>query len=65
MFICICNAISDKKLLKELQRMDHAPEAEELYARASGGVQPACCTCLDTIRDMIDDYCPALPEAAE
>jgi bacterioferritin-associated ferredoxin len=64
MYVCICNALSDSKLLESLARTSPGTSAEHVYKQASGGVPPNCGCCLEIIEDMIADR-DALDIAAE
>lgn len=52
MYICICNAFSDKKVKENLKDGEKA-RVGEVYRSCSGGENPNCCQCLETLKDMV------------
>jgi bacterioferritin-associated ferredoxin len=63
MYVCICNAVCDKRI-KEAITAGHA-DADAVYAHC--GVEPRCRSCSETIEDMIASHAPrpAMPMAAD
>ena len=57
MYVCICNAFTDgaiKKLLNERDQERLKPG--EVYKACSGGENPRCCKCLQTVKDMVSAH---------
>lgn len=63
MYICICNALTQRRIREAIR--DHAP-ATVAEVHAACGVVPQCGRCGDAIADMLDEaYAPAFRLAAE
>ncbi|NCC22636.1 MAG: (2Fe-2S)-binding protein [Alphaproteobacteria bacterium] len=65
MYICICNALSDRQFLQALKDAHGVTSVEELYVRTSGGITPRCGRCLETVREMLESARDITAEAAE
>lgn len=52
MYVCICNAVCDKRIQEAISQ-GHA-DADSVYAHC--GVQPRCRSCSVTIEDMIETH---------
>lgn len=54
MIVCLCNPFSDKKVKAHLESSGpKKARVAEVYEICSDGQSPQCCTCLDTIKDMV------------
>ena len=52
MMICICNPFSDKKVREHLNS-GGCCKVSSVYTACSDGQKPQCCTCLETLKDMV------------
>ncbi|MGQ9371224.1 (2Fe-2S)-binding protein [Azospirillum sp. ST 5-10] len=63
MYVCICNALPERRIRQAIR--DHQP-ADVAGVYAACGVAPRCGKCAGTIAAILDEeYAPALPLAAE
>ena len=53
MYMCLCNPFSDKKVEEHLTKTDGRTTVSEVYKACSGGSKPNCCSCLETLKDMV------------
>jgi bacterioferritin-associated ferredoxin len=53
MMICLCHPFSDKKVKEHLDRKGASCSVSEVYGACSGGEKPNCCSCLETLKDMV------------
>ena len=57
MMVCLCHPFSDKKVREHLSAKDGAKcGMSEVYSTCSGGNKPQCCTCLETLKDMVKTF---------
>jgi bacterioferritin-associated ferredoxin len=53
MYVCICNPFRDKDVTKHLDATNKKVRVGDVYKRCSGGENPQCCRCIQTLKDMI------------
>ncbi len=57
MMVCLCHPFSDKKVREHLSEKDGKKcGMSEVYSTCSGGNKPQCCTCLETLKDMVKSH---------
>ena len=57
MYICLCNPFSDRDVQDYLKENPDCPAtAGKVYRACSGGQSPQCCTCLQTLKDMLSEH---------
>jgi bacterioferritin-associated ferredoxin len=57
MMVCLCHPFSDKKVREHLSAKDGKKcGMSEVYSTCSGGNKPQCCTCLETLKDMVKSH---------
>jgi bacterioferritin-associated ferredoxin len=56
MMVCLCHPFSDKKVREHLGAKSCASTVSETYGVCSGGNKPQCCTCLETLKDMVKTH---------
>lgn len=56
MYICICNAFSDKKVKEHLDKSQGKARVGDVYRSCSGGENPNCCQCLETLKDIVKTH---------
>ena len=57
MYVCSCNAFSDKKVKECLSKAgDEKIRVSEVYRSCSGGAKPQCGTCLPMLKDMVMEH---------
>ncbi len=67
MIVCLCNPFSDKQINAHLTaNADKKAKVSEIYSICSDGQSPQCCSCLETIKDMVKAHNrKVVPIAAE
>ncbi len=55
MYICLCNPFSDKDVKKVLASEKDA-SVSQVYMACSDGEKPQCCSCLQTLKDILSDH---------
>ncbi|MGQ0528120.1 MAG: (2Fe-2S)-binding protein [Alphaproteobacteria bacterium] len=53
MMVCLCHPFSDKKVKEHLDCKSDSSRVAEVYSSCSGGNKPQCCSCLETVKDMV------------
>lgn len=54
MMLCLCHPFSDRKVREHLgAKSGGTSTVAEVYRTCSGGNKPQCCTCLETLKDMV------------
>ena len=53
MLVCLCHPFSDKKVKEHLSRKKNGCTVAKTYGACSGGNKPQCCSCLNTLKDMV------------
>jgi len=53
MMVCLCHPFSDKKVKDLLKTKSESSSVSEVYGTCSGGETPKCCTCLETVKEMV------------
>lgn len=56
MFICMCHPFSDKKVKEHLSSNGGRATVSGTYKSCSGGNNPNCCQCLETLKDMVKSH---------
>ncbi len=57
MFVCLCHPFSDKTVKKHLASKNGTQASvAETYSTCSGGNKPNCCSCLQTLKDMVQEH---------
>lgn len=55
MYVCLCHPFSDKKVKKHLDANGTSTVAKT-YSACSGGENPNCCQCLETLKDIVQTH---------
>jgi bacterioferritin-associated ferredoxin len=56
-YICICNAIRERDVRKVLEQDNTgASTVSGVYHACSGGEKPQCCSCIQTLKDIVTDH---------
>jgi bacterioferritin-associated ferredoxin len=56
MYVCLCNPFSDKKVQDHLSRKNAKTTVSELYGACSNGEKPECCSCMQTLKDIVKNH---------
>ncbi|MCC7305259.1 MAG: hypothetical protein IT558_03255 [Alphaproteobacteria bacterium] len=57
MIVCLCHPFSDKKVREHLSCKSGATSTvSETYGACSGGNKPQCCTCLETVKELVQAH---------
>lgn len=57
MMVCLCHPFSDKKVRQHLSEKGCCKSSvAEVYGACSDGQKPQCCTCLETLKDMVKTH---------
>jgi bacterioferritin-associated ferredoxin len=56
MYVCLCHPFSDKKVKKHLDEKGSRANVSETYRACSGGENPNCCQCLETLKDIVKTH---------
>lgn len=56
MLICLCHPFSDKKVKEHLESSNGKSSMSKTYGACSGGNAPQCCSCLETLKDMVKSH---------
>lgn len=57
MYICLCHPFSDKKVSEFLQgKAGEKARVSEVYQTCSGGEKPECCSCMQTLKEMVKSH---------
>lgn len=56
MYICICNAVTDKDLSGHLDTLDTKTSAREAYAACTGGCAHVCGKCKPAVKEMVTHH---------
>ena len=57
MYICLCHPFSDKKVSKFLkEKTGEKTKVSEVYGSCSGGEKPDCCSCMQTLKEIVKDH---------
>ncbi len=56
MMVCLCHPFSDKKVHAHLQQKDGKSSVAEVYSVCSDGQTPQCCSCLETLKDIVKTH---------
>lgn len=53
MIVCLCHPFNDKKVRDHLQSRGCSARVAEVYGACADGNKPQCCSCLETLKDMV------------
>jgi bacterioferritin-associated ferredoxin len=56
MMVCLCHPFSDKKVREHLEKQGGSARVSTVYTACSDGEKPSCCTCLATLKDMVQTH---------
>ncbi len=56
MYVCICNAVTDKQISQHLEKLDTKTSAKQAYLCCTGGEGHACGKCAPTVKDMVTEH---------
>ena len=56
MMLCLCHPFSDKKVKSMLESSGGKAKVSSVYKECSGGNTPQCCSCLETLKDMVKSH---------
>ncbi|GJL85176.1 MAG: hypothetical protein DHS20C02_09510 [Micavibrio sp.] len=56
MYICLCHPFSDKKVQEHLENQDGTARVADVYEACSGGEKPNCCSCMETLKDIVKTH---------
>jgi len=56
MIVCLCNPFSDKTVRKYLEDSPGETRVADVYSACSDGNKPNCCSCLETVKDMVQTH---------
>ena len=56
MMVCLCHPFSDKKVKEHLTTQNGRARVSDVYKCCSGGESPQCCTCLETLKDIVKTH---------
>lgn len=57
MYICLCHPFSDRDVKKYLEDNAGKPASvSKVYRACTSGERPQCCTCIQTLKDMIASH---------
>lgn len=60
MYICLCNPFSDRDVKDYLtQNPDTRASVGKVYRACTSGESPRCCTCIQTLKEMLSDHTKA------
>lgn len=55
MMVCLCHPFSDKKVKAYLED-GGCDKMSSVYSACSGGEKPNCCSCLETLKDIVKTH---------
>ncbi|MCB9990975.1 MAG: (2Fe-2S)-binding protein [Rhodospirillales bacterium] len=56
MYICLCHPFSDRDVREYLTKNGESATVGKVYKACSNGEKPQCCTCIQTLKDMLSDH---------
>lgn len=56
MYICLCHPFSDKKVKEHLSATQGKATVSNVYGACSDGNKPECCSCLQSLKDMVKSH---------
>ncbi|MCK6418793.1 MAG: hypothetical protein L6Q57_07645 [Alphaproteobacteria bacterium] len=56
MILCLCHPFSDSQAKAHMQAKGAKVSVSEVYSVCSDGKTPQCCTCLQTLKDMVKSH---------
>lgn len=60
MMVCLCHPFSDKKVKKYLED-GGCSKMSSVYSTCSDGNKPQCCSCLETVKDIVKSHKKTIP----
>lgn len=59
MYICLCNPFSDRDVQDYLAKNKDVPaKVGHVYTACTSGEKPQCCSCLQTLKDVLAEHKP-------
>jgi bacterioferritin-associated ferredoxin len=65
MIVCLCNPFSDKTVQKYLENTPTQTRVSAVYGACSDGGKPQCCSCLETLKDMVKTHNRSITKPAQ
>jgi bacterioferritin-associated ferredoxin len=60
MYICLCNPFSDRDVKDYLkENPEGCATVGKVYRACSSGESPRCCSCIQTLKDLLSDHSAA------
>lgn len=56
MYVCICNAVTDKQISEHLETLDTKTSAKEAYLASTGGCSHVCGKCKPAVKEMVTEH---------
>lgn len=56
MYICLCHPFSDKKVNEHLSNTNGKTKVSTVYGACSDGNKPECCSCLQSLKDIVKSH---------
>lgn len=56
MYICLCHPFSDKKVNEHLSNTPGKTKVSTVYGACSDGNKPECCSCLQSLKDIVKTH---------
>ncbi|MFN3701172.1 MAG: bacterioferritin-associated ferredoxin [Alphaproteobacteria bacterium] len=56
MYICLCHPFSDKKVREHLEKSDGRVTVSNVYGACSNGEKPECCSCLQSLKEIVKTH---------
>lgn len=56
MYICLCHPFSDKKVKEHLSQTKGRATVSNVYGACSDGATPECCSCLQSLKDIVKTH---------
>lgn len=60
MMVCLCHPFSDKQVKKHLDS-GGCGKVSSVYTACSEGQKPNCCSCIQTLKDIVSTHKTTLP----
>lgn len=61
MILCLCHPFSDKKAKEHMSEKADRCSVSEVYSACSGGNKPQCCSCVNTLKEMVKSHNSEIP----
>ena len=56
MYVCLCNPFSDKKVREHLNGSEGKARVSDVYTACTDGEKPQCCSCMQTLKDIVHSH---------